>query len=143
MSIQHQFNTKTIALILSVTVLTVVFGVMLDGQVVPDANKPLLTEESAEKDQIKTSETTKKALAEKRKASGERKREAAANQIEELDQKADATIEKAESLITETNEQIAKAGLKKPSGGKVTTPKNSNITKRLAKARSKLDSLKQ
>ncbi len=142
MSLNKKIKVETLTIVAAVAVLTLVFGIMLDDQVVPESKQPLMTEQSTEPEQAKTPEE-KKELVEKRKAAAEKKRQAASSEIEELNQRADTTIEKAEGLITKTDELIAKAGLKTPEGSKTANTKNQGISRRLAKARGKLDSLKQ
>jgi hypothetical protein len=143
MSIQHQFKIKYATIILSVTILTVVLGVMLDGRVVPEAKKSLMTEESAEKDRSDTSNHANTAQADKEKTSAPDMKQTSAIQIEELDQKANATIEKAEGLITQSDRLISKAGLPKFTSSKIVSPDNKKIAQRLANARSRLDTLKK
>ena len=142
MSPSRHSKIKSTALIASVAILALVFGIMLDKQVVPETKKPLMTEEAVEQDNNKTakSDTKEKQTAQEQAAVRKKKQTA---QIKQLDQKADVTIEKADGIIAQTDEIISKAGLPQPEASKQSAPENKKIAKRLADARSRLDALKK
>ncbi len=143
MSPSRRSQIQSITLVISVAILALVFGVMLDGEVVPEAKKSLMTEETAEQDSNKTAKvaTEKKQTAQEQ---AKERRERQTSEIKQLDQKAEVTVEKAERLISQTDEMISKAGLtQQPTASKQIPPENKKITKRLADARSRLDALKK
>lgn len=146
MPIKRNFKIKSVTIILSVAIFILVFGVLLEDQVIPEPKKPLLTEQTAAKAKAKAKEKAEAKAAEKIKTAQEvaaEKRKKQTAKIEQLDQKASTTIQKADALVVKADQLIADAGLPKPEGNKSISLGNQSITKRLAKARSKLDSLKQ
>ena len=141
MSPSHNSKIKSITLVVSVAIIALVFGIMLDDKVVPDAKKSLMTEEAAEKNSNKDAEVDKEIKQILQEQATKRRKEQSV-QIEQLDQKADVTIEKADGIISQTDELISKAGLPEPVSNKSTLPQNKEIPERLAKARERLDALK-
>jgi flagellar biosynthesis/type III secretory pathway M-ring protein FliF/YscJ len=128
-------------LVISVAIIAMVFGIILDDKVVPETKKPLMTEETAEKENVKAIEAEKEIKQTLQQQAVERRKQQSA-QLEKLDQKAEATMEKANGLISKTDEAIAKAGLPEPVSANSASPQNKEIAERMAKARERLDKLK-
>ena len=141
MSPNRRSKIQSVILVVSVAIVALVFGIMLDDKVVPDAKKSLMTEEAAEKDSNKNTEVDKE-IKQTLQEQAEKRRKKETAQIKQLDQKAEVTIEKADGIIAQTDKVFAKAGLPEPVSNKSALPQNKEIAERLAKARERLDALK-
>jgi predicted RNase H-like nuclease (RuvC/YqgF family) len=143
MSAKNNSNIKSIALVASVAIISLIFGVMLDGEVVPKPSKPLMTEEASKSDKDKSEAAVTNSSQKSDITAIEQKAKQQSSRLTELDQRVKTTTEKAEELTKQADQLIAKSGLPTPVANKEPAPENKNITKRLADARNRLEALKK
>lgn len=143
MSLQSNSKIQSVVLVASVAILALVLGVLLDGKVIPDAGRSLLSEEPVainnDKSDVAESITSQTPDIE----AAEQRKEQRTSQLKELDAQSKATLEKANGLTKHAEQLISKAGLKQSAGDSALPNDNEEIAKRLADVRSRLDAIKK
>jgi peptidoglycan hydrolase CwlO-like protein len=119
---QKRSKIQSIALIASVAILSMIFGIVLDGKVIPENNKPLAMEEVVV---------------------NEEHQERHADQIKELDNKVKETTKKAEELTKRADQLISKTDIPKSTIKKQATPEGDSTSERLADLRGRLNEVKK
>ncbi len=145
---KKRFKLSSIVLIVSITLVTVVLGVLLDGGVVPEKKEPLVIEKVTTGEDETAATVLSDSPLEQLKNPSTVDQDATqlppqSNRLEQVGQQANNTIKEAEQLITQADNLIAQAGLPVPAGNTQMAQPDTATSKRLAAARKKLDELKQ
>lgn len=141
MPVQSNHKIKSIVLVASVAVLALVFGVLLDGNVMQKDKQPLSLEETDRKDKtpIAATDSSQPSGIE----SEEQQTQQQSKQMKELDIKTEATMVKAEELAKQADQLVSENSLQQPTKNKPVAPDSKKVAKRLADVRSRLDALKK